>query len=146
MYEVVDYFVITELFETFSGKNKPFLCEKEKNRYKKYSDKIIYNPVSREQLEDLKNQRWSHYVSDFDKLIPYQNGGKAYRYSHESIKREVNHKRFCNSWFWDLAEPDDYILLSDLDEIPNPLAIKKSTLSKIKKFLFQNGMVLILDK
>ena len=51
LYEVVDYFVITELFETFSGKNKPFLYEKEKNRYKKYSDKIIYNPVLENNLK-----------------------------------------------------------------------------------------------
>ncbi len=129
LYDVVDYFIITELFETFSGKSKPLLYEKEKNRFKKYSDKIIYNPVSRKQLEDLKNKRWSHYVSDFDEVIPYQNGGKAYKYSHKSIKREVNHRDSAILGFWNLAEPDDYILLSDLDEIPNPLTIQKSKLS-----------------
>ncbi len=136
LYDHVDYFIITELFETFSGKKKPFLFEKEKNRFKKFSDKIIYNKVTREKLVDLKNKRWSLYVSDFDKAIPYQNGGKAYKHIHKTLKREVSHRDSAILGFWHLAKPDDYILLSDLDEIPNPLAIQKAIKSDNKEISY----------
>ena len=127
LYDVVDYFVITELFETFSGKTKPLLFEKEKNRYKKYLDKIIYNPITKEKLEYLKNEKWSNYISDFNSSLSYQNNGKPYKYLHKTLKREVQHRDSAILGFFDIAESDDYILLSDLDEIPNPSVIIKAT-------------------
>ncbi len=127
LYEVVDYFVITEIFETFSGKRKPLLFEKEKSRYEKYSDKIIYNVISKKKLEDFKNKQDSDYISDFNSSLSFQNNGKAYKYLHKSLKREVYHRDSAVLGFIDIAKPDDYILLSDLDEIPNPLAVRKAT-------------------
>ena len=41
LYEVVDYFVITELFETFSGKAKPPLFEREKKDLKNIQTKLF---------------------------------------------------------------------------------------------------------
>lgn len=42
----VDYFVITESDNTFSGNSKELFFEKNKNLFKEFEDKIIYNPVS----------------------------------------------------------------------------------------------------
>jgi beta-1,4-mannosyl-glycoprotein beta-1,4-N-acetylglucosaminyltransferase len=128
LYEVVDYFVITELFETFSGQRKSSLFEKEKKRYEKYSDKIIYNFVSRDKLEDLKKDKFLDYLSDLNGIVSYQNSGKSYKYLHKTLKREVQHRDAAISGFIDIAEPNDFILLSDLDEIPNPLAIQQAIL------------------
>ena len=83
LYEYVDYFVITEINETFSGIAKPFLFEKEKKRYQKYSDKIIYNPINKNKLNELQKAKWSEFVSDFNKIISYQNQGKPYKKLHK---------------------------------------------------------------
>ena len=114
LYEVVDYFVITELFETFSGKSKSSLFEKEKKRYEKYSDKIIYNFVSRDKLEELKKKdKFLDYLSDFNGIISHQNNGKSYKHLHKTLKREVQHRDSAILGFFDIADPNDYILLSD---------------------------------
>ena len=140
LYEFVDYFVITELSQTFSGKIKPSLFEKEKKRYKKYSDKIIYNFVSSEKLKELEKKKYNDYISDFNGIVSHQNNGKSYKYLHKTLKREIAHRDSAILGFFDIAKPNDYILLSDLDEIPNPLAIRKAVLEKeeeisyIKKF------------
>ncbi len=130
LYEFVDYFVITELSQTFSGKSKPSLFEKEKKRYKKYSDKIIYNFVSSEKLKELEKKKYNDYISDFNGIVSHQNNGKSYKYLHKTLKREIAHRDSAILGFFDIAKPNDYILLSDLDEIPNPLAIRKAVLEK----------------
>ena len=132
LYEFVDYFVITELFESFSGETKPLLFPKEKNRYKKYANKIIYNPVSREKLNDLSNKKFSDYVSDLNTSVTYQNKGKKYKYLHKTLKREVLHRDSAILGFFDIVKPNDFILLSDLDEIPNPSALRKAILKEDK--------------
>ena len=45
LYDSVDYFVIVESNITFTGKKKPLNFLKERHRYKKYLDKILYFPV-----------------------------------------------------------------------------------------------------
>ena len=46
MYPVIDYFIISEADKYFNGKKKPFFFDKNWERFKKYSDKIIYNKIS----------------------------------------------------------------------------------------------------
>ncbi len=45
LYDKVDYFVIVEGSETFSGRAKEYLFPKIQNQYRKYIDKIIYVQV-----------------------------------------------------------------------------------------------------
>ena len=45
LYNYVDYFVIVEANKTFKGKSKPFYFEENKQKYKKYLDKIIHVKV-----------------------------------------------------------------------------------------------------
>ena len=42
LYEEVDYFIILESAQTFSGKKKDFVYEKNIEKFSKYQDKIIY--------------------------------------------------------------------------------------------------------
>ena len=46
LYDTVDYFVISEANKTHAGNPKEFIFEKNKKRYKKYLDKIIYVKVT----------------------------------------------------------------------------------------------------
>ena len=88
----VDYFVIIEGNKTWQNNFKKFKFDI--NKYKKFSNKIIYIKV--EDLPDGKD--------------PYL--------------RE-NHQRNCISRGLLKSRPSDLIMISDLDEIPNPEVIKK---------------------
>ena len=123
---VVDYFVITEVDETFSGKPKKLIFKQNMTRYKKYTKKIIYNPISKEQLKDLKTAKWSNYVSDLNNVLSHKHSGRPAKEIKRSLKREISHRDSAILGFFKKARPYDYILLSDLDEIPNPMAIKKT--------------------
>jgi beta-1,4-mannosyl-glycoprotein beta-1,4-N-acetylglucosaminyltransferase len=86
----VDYFIINESPKTFSGKFKPLYYEDNKERFSKFKDKIIHNII--EIPEELG--------SCWDREIFQRNA---------SISKL---KEFC--------DPDDVVITSDLDEIPNP--------------------------
>ncbi len=130
---IVDYFVITEINETFSGKSKPLIFEKNRERFKKFNKKIIYNPITAEELLELKKPKWRNYISDLCKPIYYKHKGKSPKYIKESLKREISHRDSAILGFFDMANKDDLILLSDLDEIPNPEAITMAIKKKITK-------------
>ena len=87
---VVDKFVIVETNKTFHGIDKPYNFINHKNEFYKYLNKIIYiNP------DDIPI-----YKGDGDWDIEY--------YSRNSIMKGLTK-----------CEPDDIIIVSDIDEIPN---------------------------
>ena len=57
LYSVVDYFIITEINETFSGEPKSLIFEKNRKRFKEYEKKIIYNPITKKELLKMSGQR-----------------------------------------------------------------------------------------
>lgn len=87
----VDKFVIVELNKTFRGADKNYVFKEHKNEFKEYLNKIIYIT-----LDD----------------IPQCNGPEDF--SIEIFQRNgiLNGLEGCN--------PDDIIMISDVDEIPNP--------------------------
>ncbi len=133
LYPIIDYFVITEVNETFSGKSKSLIFEKNRERFKQYNEKIIYNPITSEKLISLKKPKWKNYVSDLNKSLSYKHNGKPARYIKESLRREISHRDSAILGFYDIANKDDLILLSDLDEIPNPEAISDAIKKTITK-------------
>lgn len=86
----VDYFVIAEATTTHSGEKKELFFEKNKSRFSKFLDKIIYI-----------------IVDDMPKII---NGDRwpSDTFQRNSVMRGL---RKC--------EDNDIIMISDLDEIPN---------------------------
>ena len=126
LYPVVDYFIITEIDETFSGKPKELIFRKNKLRFKEYSKKIVYNPITNRELQILKNKSWENYTSDFNISLTHKHNGRPAKKIKDSLKREISHRDSCILGFYNLASPSDFILLSDLDEIPNPKTIKET--------------------
>tara|TARA_Y100001978_G_scaffold203213_1_gene227507 strand:+ start:3429 stop:4331 length:903 start_codon:yes stop_codon:yes gene_type:complete len=133
LYPIVDYFVITEINETFSGKSKSLIFEKNRERFKQFNKKIIYNPITAEELLELKRTKWRDYVSDLNKSLSHKHNGKPAKYIKESLKREISHRDSAILGFFDIANKEDFILLSDLDEIPDPEAISLAIEGKITK-------------
>lgn len=87
----VDYFVISEAIETFSGLDKPLYFLENQGRFSKFAHKIIYNVVSEKTSPELH---------------PYQ--------------RDVFQKDSIAEVLKDHCTEKDFIIWGDVDEIPNP--------------------------
>lgn len=104
--DVVDYFVIVEMNQTFRGKKKAFIFEENKEKFKKYINKIIYIKV-----EDIIEY-------DNNICIKGKNDIITGDWSLEFFQRNAINRGLikCNL--------NDLIMISDIDEIPNPNIIK----------------------
>lgn len=92
---IVDKFVISESTVTFSGDPKPLYYAEHKDMFKEFEDKIIHNVV-----DDTPN--------DPDTI---------------TFTRDSHQKCAVARGLKD-ANPDDIIIFSDVDEIPNPKAVQ----------------------
>jgi len=89
---IVDVFVISESKTTHSGKPKPLYFELNKDRFKKWDNKIRYV------IHDEK----------------YNDPWLAERKQRDAIKLA-----------WDDATDNDIMIITDMDEIPNPFSISE---------------------
>jgi beta-1,4-mannosyl-glycoprotein beta-1,4-N-acetylglucosaminyltransferase len=111
--DVVDYFIIVENDTTHNGNSKPFNFHENASRYEKYHHKIIYLPMS------YKNDDSGNYCG----------------FSHQSIKNwnMENYQRNYISNILHHFPNDAFIIINDLDEIPNKQALIQSCADIIKK-------------
>ena len=126
--DVVDFFVITECDLTFSGRPKSLIFAQNMERFKKYKKKIIYNIITKKDIENLKINHWQEYITDFNKSTPHKSQGKPAKKLHKSLQREIRQRDAAFLGLRGRADCKDIILLSDVDEIPDPITIK--TLAK----------------
>jgi beta-1,4-mannosyl-glycoprotein beta-1,4-N-acetylglucosaminyltransferase len=106
LYPFVDYFVINEATQTFFGFDKPLYYLENKERFKKFEDKIIHNiiqPPTVQKLDDV---------------------GQKYRTSVRCHQTDAYQKDTIKNFLDNVCSSDDSIIWSDLDEIPNPEAIE----------------------
>ena len=94
--DFVDYFVLVEANKTHTGKKKEFIFEQNKDQFSDYMDKIVYVKVY-----DLPD------------------------YNINNIWIAENFQRNCITRGLTNAKSGDKIIISDIDEIPNPDTIKK---------------------
>jgi beta-1,4-mannosyl-glycoprotein beta-1,4-N-acetylglucosaminyltransferase len=102
--DVVDKFVLVESNITHSGQTKPLYFDINKEKFKPYLDKIIHIVV--DDMDRLKGD-WTRE-----------------KYQRNSIMNGLK----------DVAKDEDIILISDIDEIPNPKLISKNIEDKIYGF------------
>lgn len=98
--DVVDRFVLVEATCTHTGKSKPLYYQENRERYAAFSDRII------------------HIVMD---EFAAADGAKTPReraWSIENLQRNAIVKGLVD------AKPGDTVIISDLDEIPNPDAVR----------------------
>ena len=114
--DIVDYFVINEATITFTGKKKPLYFAENKERFKKWEDKIIHHVL------DDNNETLEKYWEG----VPYHRS----MMEDDIYKLPLHYQRACfhkDSAIYallDHAQDNDIILTSDADEIANPEAIK----------------------
>lgn len=123
--DLVDHFVITEARVTFSGKPKPLYYSENKERYKKFEAKIIHNVIDKtpSSFESLKPP--NEYFTQRDVSYPHKSGGIPLSKLSLDFQREVYQRDSVINGLLDLAQPDDLIMISDLDELPNPAAVQQ---------------------
>ncbi len=91
--DVVDYFVVCEAAETHSGQPKPYYFVDNIDRFVRWADKIILVQV--DDLTGVGRNSWDRE-----------------RYHRSRIADGLNE-----------AQADDWIIVSDVDEIPDPEAV-----------------------
>ena len=99
--DVVDKFVLVEMNKTHTGADKPFVFEQNKKRFAKFLPKIIHIKV--DDYPDLKGSN-----ADF-----YGNKWLLENYQRDKIMDGLKN-----------AKDEDVVIISDLDEIPDPNVIK----------------------
>ncbi|MBY0477404.1 MAG: hypothetical protein K2Q24_07135 [Chitinophagaceae bacterium] len=104
--EVVDHFVIAESNLTHAGKPKPYHFEAAKERFAQWMDKIIYIPL----------QQTTEGLTFDEHLTGYTPTSAAWQLE--------NGQRNALAQVHGFIADDDKVLLSDLDEIPNPRVLK----------------------
>ncbi|MEK6882351.1 MAG: hypothetical protein AABY22_22215 [Nanoarchaeota archaeon] len=102
----VDYFVISECERTFSNLIKPFFFFEQREKFKKFLPKIIY-----------------HKIEPLIFKIDSSKVGKELVWNNEWYQRN-------SIWIIlnEIAKPEDIILFSGVDEIPDPNKLKKNIL------------------
>lgn len=117
--DYVDYFVIVESDVSHSGELKPFNYEKNKNKYKKFEDKIIYYKITDtpSNFVDLK-MTTDQELNKINNFIVKQNN-RFNRYTQIDYGRDFFQKESVRRPISN-CDDEDIILFSDLDEIPNP--------------------------
>lgn len=105
LYKVVDYFIIVEAKHTHIGNEKILYYNENKDKYKEFSDKIIHVIVN-----DMPYKYPNVNVENNDVW-------KNENYQRDAISYGINHIKILSD--------SDLIIISDLDEIPDPRTLYK---------------------
>jgi len=108
--EIVDYFIIVEATHTHTGKEKQLFYNDNKYLFEKYKEKIIHI-----------------VVDDFPKKYPNINIQNNEQWQNENFHRNCISRGINKLKYKIRLKEEDVIIISDLDEIPDP-----NTLLKIK--------------
>jgi beta-1,4-mannosyl-glycoprotein beta-1,4-N-acetylglucosaminyltransferase len=110
LYNIVDYFIIVEANKTFIGNDKKLYFNENKDLYKKFEDKIIHIiadlPYKKDDINIENGDQWDNEYFQRNSI-------------NEGIKKLKLHD-------------NDLILISDLDEIPNPYILENIKLLNLK--------------
>jgi beta-1,4-mannosyl-glycoprotein beta-1,4-N-acetylglucosaminyltransferase len=124
LYKYVDYFLIVEARQTFSGKSKPLFYQENKDRFKVFSDKIVHHIID---VTPHNFRNFSPPCSNFTNWnlsYSHKSNGIPLKKLNITFQREVFQRDSIIIPLSKIAFAEDIILLSDLDEIPDPKKIQ----------------------
>jgi beta-1,4-mannosyl-glycoprotein beta-1,4-N-acetylglucosaminyltransferase len=126
--DVVDFFVVVESTVTFSSKHKDLIFEKNKTIFDKFANKIIHividdTPDSFMNINYIDNPKTDVEILK-NKILKYVDESPNWerhetQWGVETYQRESIIKGLLN------CDDDDMVIISDVDEIPNPIEVEK---------------------
>ena len=119
---IVDYFIITESNCYWNGDPKPFYLEENKERFSKFWHKILYQKlyVGETLPDDYVNLKLEDGKTEEEQfVIKRVLDGDWWPHDHSAYGKDTYEKESTYFSMKD-CQPDDMIIISDLDEIPNP--------------------------
>ena len=108
--DYVDYFVLVEANQTYVGKPKPLFFKDNIQLFEKFKEKIIHIIVDLPYIYPNINYKNNKPFQNYD----YHENGE--QWMNEAFQRHC----ICSAFDTIQLEPEDFILVSDLDEIVNP--------------------------
>lgn len=120
----VDYFIISECDHTFTGKPKLFYYEENKERFKKFHDKIIHVKHHNTDKVDLSfkfNNEKEKYLYEQIK-IDYNKHNARGATPEDHWRREFQQREMTRFGMLSIDD-NDIVINSDVDEIPNPKSL-----------------------
>ena len=123
LWDVVDFFVISESTTTHTGIEKPLNLAENMGRFDKYKEKIIYQTISNLRSEnteskfDIPNSRHDAVVAEINRIAPWDTCTSYY-------SRDIYEKESLIVPLLDRCKNSDIIILGDCDEIPNANILK----------------------
>jgi len=139
LYDVVDYFIIVESDVTHSGESKPFYFDENKERFSKFSDKIISykvfdTPKDFTNLPTSKDQELDN-IYRYCEITSSFNTHTQPDYGRDFFQKESVRRPLIN------CEDDDIIMISDADEIPNPELIAQYSKMKLDTTIYSLNQI-----
>jgi beta-1,4-mannosyl-glycoprotein beta-1,4-N-acetylglucosaminyltransferase len=143
LYDVVDYFIISEFNITFTGNKKDYIFEKNKDRFSKFLDKIIYIKQDLD-FDNFNNVPLIENPQSFkdhetNKLLGFFNNATHFSKFEPHWCRDYLHREMIRLGY-ETCNDEDIILTSDIDEIPNP-----KILQNLDKF-YEDSKIYILSQ
>ena len=118
----VDYFVLVESNQTHAGVPKKLFYEINKERFKKWNHKIIHVVMDMPKFNILDKLIIRKQLTNPSKFI----GDLSLSYGLGRMKMDWAQRRAIKEGLKN-AKDEDLIIISDVDEIPNILSLKKAT-------------------
>jgi beta-1,4-mannosyl-glycoprotein beta-1,4-N-acetylglucosaminyltransferase len=144
--DVVDHFVIVESTKTFSSKNKPLFFQDNKHLFEKFKDKIIHVIIENTPSDFIRINYIRQPITEEDnidnKILKYVDESPGWDHTNpshiqwgvETFQRESIIKGLIN------CNDEDIIIISDVDEIPNPNELIKLKENSDGVFNFNQNM------
>jgi len=147
LYDVVDFFIISECDYTFSGLPKPFYYDENKDLFKKYQDKIIHlKNTNTNNVDNIVNSYTGERGKIFDNIITYYNAVKNTSetdYGKHQWCREILQREYVKLGL-DGCSDEDIIIFGDIDEVPDA---SKLNLSGDRPYLLnQKNMIYYINR
>lgn len=133
----VDYFVIVESNQTFAGEAKESIFKLNYHRFRRFEDKILHFYIDNE--PDYNSKIYNSYFTNLNLSLPFKHSGKPLFKLPKIFKNEVYQRDSIIIPLLEKAKPQDFILLSDVDEIPNAesFSLAKKLLNRFDRVDFQ---------
>lgn len=131
----VDKFVIVEACQTFSGKPKDFVFEQHAQRYSKYLNKIEYQKITdfHSDYQSVQQHLEAGGTPSHQKILGIMERHNHYPKTELHWVLDSYHRECIHLVLDRIADDDDIVIISDLDEIPCVGLFSPANLSAIRE-------------